>query len=233
MDFLGAVNRILVNNFILKGDDDLVSTFSDNQHEATIRLAQNAVTTELNNLMSFFSLGHERTTGQITTVVGQRTYALPADFIRFYGSYPYLYLDGDANYRLYEYQGGEDALRQIDHNYLTNQGYEDYWYWHNNETSKSIALYNVPDGVRLYNFEYEKAISVTNASDVLPFHREEEAQAFADMCSRRFKYLNSNDPKGLTISDLDRDNEYVFNRQTLFNLMAHRNPAKIYSRQYR
>lgn len=232
MDFLGTVNRVLVNNFILKGDDDLISSFDENQHEATIRLARNAIQTELNNLLSFFGIDYERATGQITTVAGTRTYALPADFVRFYGTNPYLYNDANSTDRCYEYTGGEDRLRKDDYTYLTNQGYENYWYWHS-DTSKMIAFYQVPDAIRVWNFEYEKNVGVTGSADTMPFQAEQEAQSFADMCARRFKYLHSNDPKNLSINDLEKDNEYITCRQTLFNLMQHRYPNKSYGRRYR
>ena len=232
MDYLGAVNRVLIQNFILKGDDDLVTAFSDNQHEATIRLAQAAITSELNNLSSFFALDYERVTGTLTTVAGQRVYSLPTDFTSFFGTNAYLYLNSDANYRVYEYNGGEDSIRAQDHTYLTNEGYEHWWYWHSS-TTKQIALYQIPDDIREYSFEYEKSVAVTAEVDTMPFHSEQEAQAFADMCARRFKYLNGNDPKGLIIVDLENDAEYTFSRQTLFNLMSPKHPQKRYSRQYR
>ena len=227
MNFLGAVNRVLVNNLIIKGDDDLVTSFSDNQHEGTIRLAQNAIQSELNNFTSFFGIDYERTTANITTVKGTRTYALPSNFIRFFGSNPYFYLQSDHNDRLYEWSGGEDKLRQTDHLYLTTQGRENWWYWHST-TSKKIAMYQVPDGVRVYDFEYEADVSVSTTGDTMPFAQEIEAEAFADMASRRFKYLSEE----LDISSLEQDADYTFQRSTLMNLMAFQNPRKSYSKRY-
>lgn len=233
MDFLGAVNRVLVNNLVIKGDDDLVTAFTDNQHEGTIRFARNAITSELNNLASFFTLPYERTSGQITTVnsgTGQRVYTLPSDFVRFYLDNPYLYLDSDNTYRLYEYPGGENKLRQHYSLYLTDEGYEVSWYWAD-ATAKSIALHQVPDtSSRIYNFEYEKTIGVTNSTDTIPLQTEQESEAFADMAARRFKYLIN---ELLDVSDLEQDAEYIFARSTLFNLMSPKNPKKGYGRRYR
>ena len=79
MDFLGAVNRVLVNNTIIKGDDDLVLTFSDAQHEATIRFARNSITSELNNLTSFFSIDREKTAGTVVTVALQDVVGIPPE----------------------------------------------------------------------------------------------------------------------------------------------------------
>ena len=229
MDFLGAVNRVLVNNLIIKGDDDLVTTFSDNQHEATIRLARNAIESELNNLLSFFPIDYEKTSGTLTTVASQRSYSLPADFIRFYGDNPYMYLTSNESYRIYEYKGGEQQLRQVDFQYLSSEGYENYWYW-DSTTTKKVALYNIPDAVREYTFDYEKDVSVTAATDTMPFHTAAEAQSFADMASRRFKYAIT---ETLDVAQLEKDAEYNFARQTLFNLMAHKYPSKRYGKRYR
>ena len=227
MDFLGSVNRVLVNNTIIKGDDDLVTAFTDSQHEATIRFARQSITSELNNLTSFFTIPYERTTGSITTVVGTRTYALPSDFVQFFEDHPYLYLSTDASQRCYEYGGGEGKLRQVYRKYLTEQGFEQWWYWHDT-TSKQIALHPVPDAIRTWNFEYEKNVGVTASGDTMPFHTEQEAEAFSDMAGRRFKFLIGD----LELSDLEKDADYVFHRSTLFNLLRKRNPNKRYGRRY-
>jgi len=181
MDFLGAVNRILVNAYILKGDDEPITSFADNQHVGTLRVARQAVETELNSLLSFFSLDYERSQmiGSITTVVGQRTYALPANFVQFWGDHPYLTLTTDNAQRLYEFKGGENRLRQLHHDYKTNQGKENWWYWAQ-DTTKKIGLFQIPNAIRTYEFDYEKDATVSNSTDPLPFQTEAESQAFAD-----------------------------------------------------
>ncbi len=228
MNFLGAVNRVLVNNIILNGDDDLVTSFNNTQHAATIRIARNAITTELNGLLAFFPIPYEKTTGSITTESGTRTYSLPTDFVRFYGDAPTLYLDTDHNQRLVEYQGGEERLRRTDLTYLTNSGVENFWYW-NPSTVKSIALYQVPDGIRTYSFDYEKNSSVSESTDTIPLVTEAESESLADMASRRFKYMAENKDLG----DLDDDVEYKKHHSTLMNFLAYRNPNKGYGSYYR
>ena len=230
MDFLGAVNRVLVNAYIIKGDDDLLTNFNDNQHEATLRVAKNAIQTELNSLLASFSIDYERaqTLGSITTVVGQRTYAMPSDFVRFWGDFPYLVLTTDDAERLYEFHGGEDRLRRLHHDYKTNEGKENWWYWSQN-TSKQIGLFQVPDAVRTYEFEYEKDSTVTNSTDPMPFASEAESQSFADMASRRFIYmLEKRD-----LEDLEQDSQYQTFHGTLMKFLSHRNPPKSYNKSYR
>lgn len=231
MDYLGAVNRVLVNALIIKGDDDLLTNFNDNQHEATLRIAKNAVQTELNGLLSHFSLDYERaqTLGTLTTVAGTRTYALPADFVRFWGDFPYLVLTTDDAERLYEFNGGENRLRRLHHDYKTNQGKENWWYWSQN-TSKQIGLFQVPDAVRTYEFEYEKDSTISNSTDPIPFATEAESQAFADMASRRFVYMRERDRD---LADLESDREYQMAQGTLMNFLRHRNPNKSYGKSYR
>ena len=229
MDFLDAVNRVLVNNTIIKGDDDLVTTFSDSQHEATIRFARNAITSELNNLAAFFSLPVEKVSSTITTAVGTRQYSLPADFVKFWGDNPFLYLDSDNTQRCYEYRGGEEKLRQDDYRYLTNEGYEQWWYFEESTANKKINLYQVPDAIRTWNYDYEKTVGVSVAADNLPFQNELEAEAFADMCARRFKFMiGQND-----VQNLELDAEYIFSRSTLFNLIGAKRRRQRYGRQYR
>lgn len=230
MNFLGAVNRVLVNNTVIKGDDDLLTSFGDNQHEATLRFARQAITTELNNITSFFSFPLEKATATITTVAGTRVYSLEADFVQFYLDNPFFYLNSDYSSRLYEYPGGENKLRQHYYLYLTDQGYESSWYWVD-ATNKSVAFHQVPDtSNRVWNYEYEKNVGVSVAGDDLPFQTEQEAEAFSDMASRRYKYLVS---KKMNVSDLELDADYVFNRSTLMNLLRVKNPRRRYGRRYR
>ena len=63
----------------------------------------------------------------------------------------------------------------------------------------------------------------------MPFHSEQEAEAFSDMASRRFKFLIGE----LDVSNLEKDADYVFQRSTLFNLLRKVNPRKQYGRRYR
>jgi len=228
MDFLGAVNRVLVNNTIIKGDDDLISTFSDAQHEATIRFARAAIQSELNNLSSFFTFPVEKAQSTIATVAGQRSYQLPADFVKFWGTNPFLYLQSDNSQRCYEWRGGEDKLRQEDYLYLTNSGFEQWWYFENATNTKNLNFYQVPDDARVWIFDYEKTVGVSVAADVLPFQNEQESEAFADMCARRFKFMiGQND-----VQNLEMDAEYVFSRSTLFNLVGAKNRRQKYGKRY-
>ena len=229
MDFLGAVNRVLVNNTIIKGDDDLVTTFSDAQHEATIRFARNSITSELNNLSAFFSFPVEKVQSTITTVAGTRTYALPIDFVKFWGTDQFLYLTTDNSQRCYEWSGGENKLRQDDFLYLTNEGFEQWWYFDDATSTKNLNFYQVPDDARTWIFDYEKTVGVSVAADELPFQNELESEAFADMCARRFKFMiGQND-----VQNLEFDAEYIFARSTLFNLVGAKNRRNKYGKLYR
>ena len=228
MDFLGAVNRVLVNNTVIKGDDDLITSFTDSQHEAMIRFARNSVTSELNNVAAFFTFPVEKVSGTLVTVAGQRQYDLPSDFVKFWGSNPYLQLSTDPSQRCYEWRGGEQNLRQEQWRYDLDEGFEQWWYFEDSTTVKRINLYQVPDAIRTWNFVYEKEVGVSVATDALPFQTEQESEAFADMCARRFKFLIG----GNDVADLEMDAEYVFARSTLFNLVGAKNRRSRYGRRY-
>lgn len=227
MNFLGAVTRIMRIEGILRGDTDAPTTFSDLQHGATINLAQIAIQDELNELTSDTLIPYEKkTTGSVVTVAGTRSYALAADFIRFYGK-AMLY-DSVANFEMFEFPGGEDRLKVEVYNYKTQQSTPIYFYFEAT-TTKKISFYPVPQGVVTYAYDYEGDVSVTNATDTLPFHTESEAQAFCRIASRRFKFLF----EGMDPALLMQDPEHMKAKATLADLIIGKNPPKHYAPVYR
>lgn len=227
MNFLGAVTRIMRIEGILRGDTDAPTTFSDLQHGATINLAQIAIQDELNELTSDTLIPYEKkTTGSIITVAGTRSYALAADFIRFYGK-AMLY-DSTTNFEMFEFPGGEDRLKVEVYTYKTQQSTPIYFYFEAT-TTKKISFYPVPQGVVTYTYDYEGDVSVTNATDTLPFHTESEAQAFCRLAGRRFKFLF----EGMDPALLMQDPEHMKAKATLADLIIGKNPPKHYAPVYR
>lgn len=227
MNLITGIGRVLENNGIIRGDTDLPTTLSDLQHGATIRIARNAIQDELNELISDAVIPYEHAaTGSIVTVAGTASYALASDFIRFFGLASLYYSAG--NYRIYEYPGGEQKLQQTYFDYKTSQSNPQYWYF-DLTTTKKIAFWPVPQDAKTYTYDYEKDVSVTSASDTLPFHNESEAQAFVRMASRRFKfYFEEKDLAALAI-----DPEHMVAKATLFNLIGGKNPSTRYAPIYR
>ena len=227
--FIDGVNRLLRINVVIRGDDDAITTFSDTQHSADIQLAQIAIQSELTALIAERLLPYEKTSNSITLVTGTRTYALQTGFIRFYGLKPSFY-DSTANVRIYEYPGGEDVLMNVDYQYKTNQGAPSFWYW-NDTTTKQVAFYNVPDSTynnRSLSYDYEGSVMVTNSSDTLPFHNNEEYFSFIDMSARRFRFLIEKIP----VAQLDQDATYSGAKATLYALVRPTNPSQSYGRSY-
>ena len=219
MDFLTGVNRLLRRNTIIKGDDDNITTFDDNQHAAKIELAQIAIQDELTALIADKIIPYEKTSGSLTTSDGVRTYSLASDFVRFFGKQPYLYYAED-NQQVFEYEGGEDALRLSIPNYTEQTGNPITWY-PDLTTTKKIGLYQTPDAAhanRVYTYDYEKDVSVSAEADTLPFHTEQEAQTFILMASRRFKYLEADQEIALEFDPI-----HVNAKSTLTNLMRFSN----------
>ena len=187
--FIDGVNRLLRSASIIRGDDDAITTFSDTQHSADIQLAQIAIQDEITEIISERMIPYEHTTNTISLVTGTRQYSLASGFIRFFGK-PSFY-DSTTNVRIYEYNGGEQALIDHDYQYKTTTGTPMYFYW-NNTTSKSVAFYNIPDSTwnsRSLSYDYEQSVMVSVTTDTLPFHNNEEYYAFIAMATRRFQFM--------------------------------------------
>lgn len=223
MTFLESINRVLRTTGIIKGDDDNILTFADVQHNATLNLAQISIQSELSALVASQLIPYERNTNTITTVAGQRTYALDATFVRFFGT-PFLY-DAANNNILYSYD--ENVLRQQIPTYKTQPGTPFYWYFVGGAT-KQIAFYPVPDDVKSYDYEFEKNVQVTNAGDILPFQSEQEAQVFCNLAARHFLILFQEQPD----KTLLQDSIYMTQKSILFTLMTGANQRRYYGVSY-
>lgn len=231
MNFLASVNRVLRIGGIIRGDTDPITTFSDLQHGATVNLAQISIQDELNELTSDTLIPYEKkSTGSIVTVAGTRSYNLASDFIRFFGK-AMLY-DSATNFEMFQYPGGEDALKVSIFNYKTQQSTPIYFYMGGNTeltTVKQISFYPVPQGAVTYAYDYEGDVSVTNATDVLPFQNEQEAQAFCRLASRRFKMVY----EGMDPALIAQDPEHMKAKAVLADLIVGKNPPRYYAPIYR
>jgi hypothetical protein len=225
--FLEAVTRIMRAEGILRGDTDAPTSFSDLQHGATISLAQIAIQDELNELVSDSLIPYEHAPdGSIVTIAGTRSYSLPTNFVQMFGR-GVLY-DATSNVLLYEFPGGEARLAVSYYDYKTAQSTPQYWYF-DATTTKKIAFWPVPQGSVTYIFDYEKDVSVTNASDTMPFHNNMEAQAFCRLAARRFKLLY----QGLDAAAIAADPERVAAKATVMSLITGKNPSSRYAPVYR
>lgn len=227
MNFLAGVNRVLRIGGIIRGDTDPITTFSDLQHGATMNIAIIAIQDELNELVSDTLIPYEKkTTGSIVSVAATRSYALAADFVRFFGRA--MIYDAASNFEFFEFPGGEDKIKLADQQYKTTPGNPTCFYFEAT-TTKKISFYPVPVGVVTYTYDYEGDVSVTNATDTLPFHTESEAQAFCRLASRRFKFLY----EGTDTSQLAQDPEHLKAKATLADLIIGKNPPRYYAPVYR
>ena len=226
MTLIQAIARIMRTEGIIRGDTDAPTSLSDLQHGATINLAAIAVQDELSEIASDVMLPYEKdTTGSIVTVAGTRSYSLATNFARFVGR-PMLYCSAD-NFEMFEFKGGEETLKLQVPNYRTAQS-NPFAFYFEYGTTKKISFYPVPQEAKTYAYDYEKDISVTAASDTLPFHNEIEAQAFCRLAARRFKYRY----QGLNVADLDSDLERSKAKTVLFDLVIGKNPPKHYAPVY-
>jgi len=227
LTLIQAITRVMRANGLIRGDTDAPTTLSDLQHGATINLAVLAIQDELNELTSDNLLAYEHDqTGSIATVAGTRSYALPSNFIRFFGT-PSLY-ESTSNNRYYEFPGGEQKLQLEYPDYKSAQATPQYWYF-DLTTTKKLAFWPVPQEVLTYTFDYEKDVSVSAASDTMPFHNEQEAQAFCRMASRRFKFLFEGMDPALVLVDPER----AAAKATLIQMTRGKNPVPRYAPVYR
>lgn len=228
--FLQGVNRLLRISGIIRGDDDDITAFTDTQHAAAISLAQIAIQDEISEIVSERLIPYEKASSTVALVTGTRTYSMAADFVRFFGSSPSFY-DSTDNVRIYEWAGGEDRLRDSDYQYTTTQGAPSWWYW-SNTTSKQVAFYNVPSATyngRSLQYDYEKSVLVTNTTDTLPFHNNEEYYSFVQMAARRFQFMITGEQQGLLTNDATYNNA----KSRLYAFIRESNPSKYYGYSYR
>ena len=227
MTFLEAVVRVMRAEGILRGDTDEPTTFSDLQHNATMSLAKLAIQDELTELIADQVIPYEHAgTGSIVTVSGTRSYSLPSDFVRMFGR-GVLY-ESSSNIILDEYPGGEARLAVVYYDYKTAQSTPLNWYF-DLTTTKKIAFWPVPQGAKTYTFDYEKDISVSAASDTMPFHNDMEGFAFCRLAARRFKLLY----QGMDAAAIQLDPERMAAKATVINLVIGKNPSQRYAPVYR
>ena len=227
MNFLAAVNRLLTAEGFLSGDGEEITTFDDLQHKATTRLAVQAIQSDLVEVMQEMQIPYEKkTTGTFTTVAGTRSYSLATDFVNFLGK-PMLY-ESSSNVELFEYPGGEEALKVSDYNYKTTQSNPWAWYIEGG-TTKKVSLYPVPQEAKTYTYDYEGDVSVSASSDTMPFHNEIEAQTFCRIAAVRFKFMH----EGKDLAGLASDGERITAKATLAGLMAGKAPKRSYAPVYR
>ena len=236
--FLTAVNDILTQDGILAGDDDDITSFSSQQHVASIRKARLAVRNELADLMVDELFPYERASTTITTVAGTRTYATPTGFTRFEDERPWLIeveSTGESKSTLItEFPGGEDRLRKFDLRWEENESRPYHWYYAGG-SNKAIGLYPVPDKVYYWRYYYEKEVTVSTESDLLPFLSETETLLFIRLCTRHFKYMRMSPEVREQIfpGGLELDAERATLRAKLFKAVQHKQPTKHYGRSYR
>ena len=232
MTLLDCINRILRTCAVIRGDTDTVSTLSDVQHNASLNLAIVAIQNELIRLVADRLIPSERqTSGTITLVVNQRTYTLASDFTRFYGV-PHFY-DASDNRQIFEWDGGLEALQLEIPTYATDSGSVNYWYWEPTSTKKIGTFQVSSSSGTVLGYEYEGSVLISNATDPLPFHNNEESYMFTEMAARRFKFIYEDVKNELDIQAvLEKDYTYRSSKAMLLALIKGKNPSGFYGTRY-
>lgn len=231
MTFLGCVNRILQLNGLIRGDTDLLTSFSDTNHASTSSIAQIAVQNELTELSSKGDLPYQHKINQTLTLAnGTRSYALANDFIQLWGKWP-LFYDSTQNFQIFQYPGGEEQLRQEILTYRTDAG-APYWFYFELGTTNQVSFYPVPNSSvngRLLYYDYEAYVNVANSSDTIPLTTTDQAYAFTEMAARRFKFLY----EGKTDVEVELDGVYRAARSRLYSLLKWKQAPRKYGKTYK
>lgn len=243
MNYLDAVNRLLRIEGIVSGDDTDATSFSDTAHSNSINLAKIAIDSELSDCVSDKVIPYEEADGHITLAQSTQKYSLASDFVRMIDENPFLEKVDAATStgvaqgeRLYAYNGGEKQLRSDQWDYRTKEGDPTHFYFVGG-TSNQIGIWQVPDSNangEIYRYFYQKAVSVTNESDLIPFINEDTARAFVDACAIRFRAIRL-DPdirKQLYPSGVENDPEHQAAKARLFELIRREPPPSSYGRKY-
>lgn len=235
MNFLEGVNRVLRLEAVLQGDDDDLTSFSLTQHAATSSLAQLAIQAQLADLVSDGFIDYEDAQSTFVTTNLTRTYTLASDFQRMQELFMEE-LDSSSEAsgtRVVHYPGGEAQLRADFPRYQEDTGRPIYFYL-TGGTSKTIGLMPVPTDTYTYRYYYEKDVSVSAASDTLPFVNEIEAQTFIHMCARHFKYLKASSAvrEQLFPAGIAADPVILHARATLVGLLYGLPKRRKYGKRY-
>lgn len=214
----------------IRGDTDVLSSFTDTNHASTSAIAQMAVQNEITELSSRGLLPYQhKTNGSISLATATRSYNLASDFIQIWGDAPFFY-DATQNYQIPQYPGGEEQLRLDIQTYRTDPGAPNWWYFERN-TGQQVSFYPVPDAsvnARALAYDYSATVNVVNSTDVIPFATVDQQYAFCEMAARRFKFLF----EGKVDIPMDTDPVYREARSRLFALLKWKQAPKRYGRIY-
>lgn len=233
MTFLECVNRILRMNGQIRGDTDEVTAFSQTQHNAAVNIAIVCTQDELADLIADRLIPYEHTSSTITFATNTMSYTLVSNFVRFYGK-PHFY-NSTQNRQIYEFPGGLERLQVDIFNHATQYG-QPNWFFMDPTTTKKVGFFQVPSSAengQLWTYDYEKSVTVSVAGDTIPLHTTEEANAFAQMAGRRFKFMFEDASSKLDIQAvLDGDVTYKRAKARLMALIVGVNPGKKYIHAY-
>ena len=213
----------------MQWDDDDITSFSQNQHAATISLCRQAIQFVVNDLISDRFLFPEDATGHITTT-GVQTYSLASDFVRFRGSRPWLFeltgaigTDATSQY-LDEYPGGELVLQKEVPAYTSETGTPQWFYF---TADRTIGIYPIGTG-SVYRYEYQKDVMPESESDSLPVYSDAQGYALCDMAARVFQFLFATQP----VDGLYKDSIYLGGKTAVMALARKRDPIGRYGFKY-
>jgi hypothetical protein len=164
---LNAVNEILRRVGMVQGDDALLTSLAVSARQRSIDIAVQVVNEGIDELYSTTNQPqpNAQASSTVTLVSSQRAYTLATDLVRL--RWPMI--DTTNTQFLYEYPGGYDDLLLLDPE-QDDTGLP--FYAAIRPTDGKLHLDRTPtsaeDG-RIYTYQYDKDVSLTNAEDTVPF----------------------------------------------------------------
>ena len=229
MNFLEAVNLVLREEGVIRGDDDDLTSFSETQHSATLQLAQIAVQSELASFVSDRFIDYEDASATLTLASGTRLYDLDSSFVRMREKYLLYTNASDVSEGSFLVFKDEHEIRNQFLNYREDTG-RPVWVYFPGGTTKKVGFYPVPDDTYYLRYYFEKDVSVSVETDVLPFITTTQAQIFTHVAARHFKWLFAKPDERIQLfqNGLEKDPIILQNKAILAELLRGTNPPTKY-----
>ena len=166
---LDGVNEVLKRaNVLVTGT--LFASLTDGALQHEIDVAVQVINEGIDDLYSVpgMLMPNSQNEGTISLVLGQREYTLPSDFLRMNADS--IIIDRTNTNYLWQYMEGYDALLGLDPQQLYT-GLPLWWVI--SPITGKLRVDRAPDSTvvgNTYYFEYEKNVTLANASDAIPFN---------------------------------------------------------------
>jgi hypothetical protein len=165
---LNAVNDLLRRAGIIAGDSAVLTTLTDSARQVDIDQAVQIINEGIEELYSSIGTGlpNQQTSATITLATGTRAYILATGLVRLH----WPLIDKTNSQFIDEYGPGYDELLELDPE-QDDTGLPQYGVIRPTDSYLFLDLAPTSaDNGKIYTYQYDKDISVSSASDTVPFN---------------------------------------------------------------